>query len=104
MSNLKRENSDGRDMLVTFAQFVAALAIVAALGVLAIAAWSMYWTPTPADAEVYRKELLQKEADPAWQAEQRRLRKKHGDKHRVIFERGQEPYYFDKTGKRCRYI
>ena len=45
-------------------------------------------------------EFRKQEACPVWQAEQKRLLRKHGFYHVIIYEEGSEPYY-NKEGKKC---
>lgn len=58
-----------------------------------------------ASMQRFNEQLKQQEADPAWRAEERRLKRKHGE-HTVIYEPDREPYYYcgpDKKDK-CRFM
>lgn len=54
--------------------------------------------------DTFSEDLIRKQADPAWRAEQKRLHKKHGRPNAVIYEPGRQPYYINERGQRCRFI
>lgn len=49
---------------------------------------------------VYRQELESTIHSVKWQ----RLARKHGKYYTVIFSPGKTPYYFNKAGKRCKFV
>jgi hypothetical protein len=65
------------------------------------------WAPDESVRRIHaawEQEMAEREADPAWQAEQERLHRKHGKGYGIIYEPGQEPYYHNDRGERCRFI
>ena len=65
------------------------------------------WAPDESARRIqaaWIQEMAEKEADPAWRAEQERLHRKHGLNHVIIYEPGAEPYYYNANGQRCRFI
>jgi hypothetical protein len=100
-----REIHEGEDVsdIVKKALIFFALAVVVTF--LLISGWTLMQTTTDNTVENYREELIQREADPAWQAEEKRLKKKHGDQV-PIYEPGKTPYYrCGHDGKeKCKYL
>jgi len=101
-----REIHDDDDVSDIVKKCIVALVVGAAVIILLVADWGMYKsTPVQALAVADLQHLIQKEADPVWQAEERRLRKKHRDRV-IIYEPGQVPYYYCGPGKKnkCKFM
>lgn len=58
---------------------------------------------TAAIERAWLEQFWKNEADPAWQAEQQRLHRKHGLNHVIIYEPG-KAYYYNEKGQKCRFI
>jgi hypothetical protein len=100
-----RDINEGEDVSDIVKKLIVVIVVGAAVIILLIAGWALYRSVPKATAiEVYGQELTQREADPAWRKEQRRLRKKHGADQVPIYEPGRTPYYKCNNGQKCRYI
>ena len=64
------------------------------------------WTPQSLQDSIEREWLQQQaalEADPAWQAEQARLHKKHGLDHVIVYT-PEGASYVNAQGQKCRFM
>jgi hypothetical protein len=105
--NIFREIHQDEDCTDIVIRCMICVAIGGAVIILLISGWSMMQSAVIQEAENarYQKELRQMEADPVWQAEQRCLKKKHGD-YIVTYKPGQVPFYHcGPDGKaKCKYL
>lgn len=83
--------------------------ILAWMAVMALVLLALVWPVCPptisvgSDVQRWTNELAARAADPAWQAEQERLHKKHGLNHVIIYT-PDGTYYFNKQGQKCPFM
>jgi hypothetical protein len=105
--SILREIHDGEDVSDVIVKFFLWFGIIGALLIIVIALGVIRQQPDPDDRlKTYSSQLLQQKADPDWQRERERLRKKHGYPGAVIYEPGRHPYYRCGADRRekCKFI
>ena len=97
-----REIKDGDDVSDIVFKIFIILSIFVVFVATIVAIYTANQTP-PNQAAVYQKELVQREADPTWRAEQKRLQKKYGNGRTIIYT-PDEVYFYDDHGRKCQFI
>jgi D-alanyl-D-alanine dipeptidase len=101
MKNIYRQITDNDPVSVPVMKGIAAVCAMIAVLMVLMAALTIWNQPIPVnnDNVVY-------EADPDWAAEQKRLARKHGPGHVIIYEPGETPYYYcgEHKDRKCSFM
>lgn len=103
MKTLFNPIEDDEDVTEIIVKFFTWVSVSAAFVIVAIAFWSIIKSEQPNQTAAFTAQMNQQSADEQWRKEHRRLQKKHGYPH-VVFEPGKTPYFYDKDGKKCKFI
>ncbi len=98
-----REIKDGDDVSDIVFKTIIVLSILVVIAAIISAISTVNQAPVVSLATKYQKTLVQREADPIWRAEQKRLHKKHGNGRTIIYT-PDEVYFYDDHGRKRRFI
>lgn len=87
-------------------QIVLFAMVIVFIAIIGFVSWAIIFAPESSAAAIEREwieEFWQQESDPAWQAEQARLHRKHGTGHVIIYEPG-GAYYHNASGEKCPFM
>ena len=87
-------------------QIVLLVMVVVFVTIIGFVSWAIIFAPESSAAAIEREwieEFWQQESDPAWQAEQARLHRKHGTGHVIVYT-PQGAYYVNARGEKCRFM
>ena len=91
------DGDDCTDIGWIIVEILGLLAIIGAIIIMTSANWTLVTDTAEPTLAVIRQE------DPEWEAEQRRLHRKHGEGYVIVYEAGQPPHYINDRGEKCRF-
>ena len=100
MKKIIQQIKENEPVSVTFMTCIVGVCAVCVLFIAGAALLTIWNRPIPVNHDITYG------ADPVWIAEQKRLLRKHGENHIIIYEQGKTPYYYcgRNKDKKCSLI